>query len=180
MKKFIYLCIAILSMTFASCEKDEVGGTATQALAGEWYVTADACDANGNVIEGGEDLFGVGKFLLNTYNTADNSSDKIWINDNGNFWNFRLKLAADINNLSFSSNGAVANTALNQDGSVYDDQVTIEGGKILPKAGLTPHGTPADSIVFYVSFSDDEYPAAYGYAKYKISGIRYSGLTQDD
>ena len=35
MKKLIYLCMAILCMTFASCEKDEVGGTATQALAGE-------------------------------------------------------------------------------------------------------------------------------------------------
>ena len=41
--------MAILCMTFASCEKDEVGGTATQALAGEWYVTVDAVDANNNV-----------------------------------------------------------------------------------------------------------------------------------
>lgn len=49
MKKLIYLCMAILCMTFASCEKDEVGGTATQALAGEWYVTVDAVDANNNV-----------------------------------------------------------------------------------------------------------------------------------
>ena len=40
---------------------------------------------------------------------------------------------------------------------------------------MTPHGTPADSIVFYVSFNDDE-PGN----KYKVSGIRYSGLTQDD
>jgi hypothetical protein len=58
--------------------------------------------------------------------------------------------------------------------------VTISGGKILPKAATNPHGTAADSIVFYVSFSDDEYPDLYGYAKYKISGYRYTGLTSDD
>ena len=180
MKKLIYLCMALFCMAFASCEKDEVGGTATQALAGEWYVTADACDANGNVIEGGEDFLSVGKFLLNTYNTAANTSTEMWIDDNNNFWNFKLKIASDVNNLSFASNGATANAALNKDGSVYDCNVTIDGGKILPKAGLTPHGTSADSIVFYVSFSDDSYPAIYGYTKYKVSGIRYSGLTQDD
>lgn len=178
MKKLIYLCMAVLCMAFASCEKDEVGGTATQALAGEWYVTVDAVDANGNTVL--EDPFGMGKVLMNTYNTAANTSTEMWVNDNGNFWNFRIKVASDVNNLTFTTNGAVTNTALNNDGTIYDDHVTIEGGKVLPKAGLTPHGTPADSIVFYASFDDDEYPAAYGYAKYKISGIRYSGLTQDD
>lgn len=166
--------MAVLCMTFASCEKDEIGGTATQALAGEWYVTADAVDANGNVIEGGEDLFGVGKFLLNTYNTAANVDNQMWIDDNGNFWDFKLKITSDVKNLTFTTNGEV------QDTKDPDCKVTIEGGKILPKAGLTPHGTAADSIVFYVSFSNDDYPAQYGYAKYKVSGIRYSGLTQDD
>jgi len=63
----------------------------------------------------------------------------------------------------------------------YEDiNVTITGGKILPKAGHQKNGSPADSIVFYVSFSDDDYSAAYGYAKYKVSGIRYSGLEEND
>lgn len=181
MKKFIYLSLAVLCMAFASCGKDEVGGTATQALAGEWYVTVDAVDADGNVIEGGEDIYQIGKFLLNTYNTAANVSNEMWIDDNGNFWNFKVKIqGADVNRLTFTSNGEITNSAYNSDGTPYDDKVKIEGGKVLPKAGLTPHGTPADSIVFYVSFDDDEYPAQYGYAKYKVSGIRYTGLTQDD
>ena len=75
--------MAILCMTFASCEKDEVGGTATQALAGEWYVTVDAVDANNNVTA--VDPNGMGKFLVNTFNTAANVSDQMWISDNGNF-----------------------------------------------------------------------------------------------
>lgn len=180
MKKLIYLCMAVLCMTFASCEKDEVGGTATEALAGEWYVTADAVDANGNVIEGGEDFLGVGKFLLNTYNTAANVDNQMWIDDNGNFWNFKCRMTSDIKNLTFTTNGEAANAALNKDGSVYDCKINVEGGKVLLGMGKTVQGTATDSIVFYVSFDDDDYPAQYGYAKYKISGHRYSGLTQDD
>lgn len=182
MKKIIYLFIAVLSMTFASCSKDEVGGTATQALAGEWYVTVDAVDANGKTIEGGEDIYGLGKFLLNTYNTAENVSSQMWIDDNRNFWSFKVKMASDVNNLSFTTNGDVVNTISSEDsaGKAYNCKVNVEGGKVLPGAGLTPHGTAADSIVFYVSFDDDPNPAKYGYAKYKISGIRYTGLTQDD
>lgn len=173
MKKLIYLCMAILCMTFASCEKDEVGGTATQALAGEWYVTVDAVDANNNVTA--LDPYGMGKFLVSTFNTAANVSDQMWISDNGNFWNFKVKMTSDVQNLSFTTNGEAANAAYNKDGSLYDCKVNVEGGKVLPGQGLTPHGTPADSIVFYVSFNDDE-PGN----KYKVSGIRYSGLTQDD
>lgn len=167
MKKLIYLCLAVLSMTFASCEKDEIGGTATQVLAGEWYVTVDQADADGNVIA--PDVYGLGKFLLNTYNTAANVDNQMWLDDNGSFWNFKIKLTSDIKNLSFTTNGEV------QDTKDPDCKVTIDGGKVLPKAGLTPHGTAADSIVFYVSFSNDEPDV-----RYKVSGIRYTGLTQDD
>ena len=182
MKKLLYLCVAVLSLAFASCEKDEVGGTATQALAGEWYVTVDAVDANGNTIEGGKDFFGLGKFLLNTYNTAANESDKMWIDDNNNFWGYKVRMASDINNLTFTTGGEVTNAIASKknDGTIYYCNVNVENGKVLPGAGLTPHGTAADSIVFYVSFDDDPYPARYGYSKYKVSGIRYTGLTLDD
>ena len=50
MKKAIYLLMLVVSMVFTSCEKDEIGGTATEALAGEWYVRLDCVDANGNVV----------------------------------------------------------------------------------------------------------------------------------
>jgi hypothetical protein len=117
----------------------------------------------------------MGKFLVNTFNTAANVSDQMWISDNGNFWNFKVRMTSDVQNLSFTTNGEAANAAYNKDGSLYDCKVNVVGGKVLPGQGLTPHGTPADSIVFYVSFNDDE-PGN----KYKVSGIRYSGLTQDD
>ena len=51
MKKLIYFaCMLAGLFMMTSCEKDEIGGTATQSLAGEWYVVADAVDANGNIV----------------------------------------------------------------------------------------------------------------------------------
>ena len=179
MKKLLYLCMAVLSMTFVSCEKDEIGGTATESLAGEWYVTVDAVDEQGNTVY--EDFYGLGKVLMNTYNTSANVANQMWVDDKGNFWGFKVKAASDVQNLTFTTNGAVDNTNItSSDDGDYYCKVNIEGGKVLPKAGTTPHGTAADSIVFYVSFDDDAYPAAYGYSKYKVSGIRYTGLKQDD
>lgn len=173
MKKVIYSFIMLAAVALTSCEKDEIGGTATEALAGEWYVTADWADDNGDVVM--EDPFGAGQFIVNTYNTAANVPTEMWLDDLGNYWEFKVKIASDINALTFKTNGAVKD--------VYNDiDVTIEGGKILPGAATTPHGTPADSIVFYVSFSDDyaNYQQAYGYTKYKFSGYRYTGLASDD
>ena len=171
MKKAIYLLLMAVCAVMTSCEKEEIGGTATQALAGEWYVTADAVDKYGNVLE--EDFFGIGHFHVNTYNTAANVPNEIWVDDLGNFWEFKVKASADVNNCTFSTPDSVAN-------AYYDCKVLIEGGKILPDAATTPHGTAADSIVFYVSFNDDTYPEEFGFAKYRISGYRYTGLASDD
>lgn len=173
MKKILLFACIAAGLMLASCEKEEIGGTATQALAGEWYVTADAVDKDGKVVFTDEELFGIGQFHVNTYNTAANVANEMWVDDLGNFWEFKVKAAADVNNYTFSTPDSAAN-------AYYDCKVLIEGGKILPAAATTPHGTAADSIVFYVSFSDDDYPAAFGYAKYRISGYRYSGLASDD
>ena len=161
------LCAGV---AFTSCEKEEIGGTATESMAGDWYVTCDAVDENGDVVPGFEDLFGLGRFHILTYNTAANTGDQLYVDDLGEFWEFKVKATSNINAMTFATNGAVANEA-------YEDcDVTITGGKILPKAGRQNNGSPADSIVFYVSFSDDDDPSTI----YKISGIRYSGLEEND
>ena len=152
-----------------SCEKEEIGGTATESMAGDWYVTIGLTDGNGEVVPGAEDLLGERVHLL-TYNTAANTSNQLYVDDLGEIWEFKVKATSDINTQTFATNGAVANEA-------YEDcDVTITGGKILPRAGRQSNGSPADSIVFYVSFSDDDDPTTV----YKISGIRYSGLEEND
>ncbi|MBP5339181.1 MAG: hypothetical protein J6Z14_07755 [Prevotella sp.] len=57
--------------------------------------------------------------------------------------------------------------------------VTIEG-KILKGAGRQNNGSVTDSIVFFVTYKDDPWYPVDGYTRYKVSGIRYSGLVEND
>ena len=177
MKKVLYFAALLFCVGLTSCEKEEIGGTETEATAGDWYVTVDAADESGNVVEGFEDLFGLGRVHMITTNTAANLASEMIVSDLGNFWDFKVKVTSDQQALTFQTNTSENNNLV----ADYEDiNVTITGGKILPKAGRQNNGSPADSIVFYVSFSDDPYPAAYGYANYKVSGVRYSGLEEND
>ena len=177
MKKVLYFAALLFAITLTSCEKDEMGGTATEATAGQWYVTVDAADENGNLVEGYEDLFGIGRVIMLTYNTSSNNPSEMIVDDLGNFWQFKVKVATDQQALTFSTNTTENNNLV----ADYEDiNVQISGCKILPQAGHQNNGSPADSIVFYVSFSDDDYPEQLGYKNYRVSGIRYSGLEEND
>ena len=177
MKKVLYFATLLLCMGLTSCEKEDIGGTATESMAGEWYVTVDAADANGNVVEGLEDPFGLGKIHVLTYNASDNNPNVLIVDDLQNFWAFKVKTNCDQNTLSFATSTSDNNNLVTD----YEDiNVTITGGKIIKNGGVQNNGSKADYIEFYVSFSDDPYPAAYGYASYKVSGVRYSGLEEND
>jgi hypothetical protein len=177
MKKVLYLATLLFCAVFTSCEKEEVGSTNTEAMAGQWYVTVDAADASGNVVEGFEDLFGLGRVLMLTYNSSKNDPNEIIVDDLGNFWSFKVKVKCDQNNMSFSTTTSEANNLV----ADYEELgVTITGGKIIKGGGKQNNGSVADYIEFYVSFDDDDYPARYGYTNYKVSGVRYSGLAEND
>ena len=176
MKKVLYFAALLLTMTLTtSCEKEEVGNTATVATAGQWYVTVDAVDENGELVYADEDLFGMGQQLLVTANTAANTATEMIVDDLQNFWGYRVKVTVDPVNMTFATNTTEANN-LNGD----DINVTITGGKIVVGGGKQKNGSVTDTIEFYVNFSDDSYPAAYGYAKYHVYGVRYSGLKEND
>ena len=165
------MILFVAATLFQSCKKDEIGGTATQQTAGEWFVTADAIKADGTLVE--EDFFGIGHFLLTTYNTSENSATKMWLEDSGNFWDFKGIVNVDVNALTFSGDKVASNSG---------DEITFDvtNGKILKSAATTPSGMPADSIVLEIKFSDDTYPAKYGFDKYRISGYRYTGFVNDE
>lgn len=57
--------------------------------------------------------------------------------------------------------------------------VSIEG-KILPRGGHQNNGSIADSIVIFVTYKDDPWVPTDGYTRYKIHGVRYSGLEEND
>ena len=188
MKKIILFATALLVMV--ACSKDEIGGTATESMAGKWYVTVDAVGEDGTPINKGEDYFGLGgPVILLTYNTTANNPSEMWIDDLGQFnvgamynapypsYCIKAKVSVDQASLTFKSVDAP------NFGDGWQDldamPVTIDG-KILKGAGRQNNGSAADSIVFFVSYKNDPWYPDDGYAKYKVSGIRYSGLEEND
>ena len=157
------------AFTFASCdpETDEkAGGTAVEKMAGQWVVTVDQVDENGNVIE--KDPGNKGTFELNTYNTSTNDANKMWIEE-GTFWDVKMKVnITDYNNGKFTAD---ANAAYNIEGD-EDDQVEYLNGQVLYGQGKNLHGMPTDSICITVKFDDADG------AIFRYSGIRYSGFQE--
>lgn len=172
MKKYISMfLVALVGMfTFVSCdpETDEkAGGTAVEKMAGHWVVTVDAVDEDGNVID--ENLLGK-KIDLNTYNTAANEADKMWLDDGGNFYNVKMKVnVTDYKNGKFE---AIPNTSYNPADDTAGN-VEFLKGQVLYGQGKNLHGAPVDSICYTVKFSDDDNALIY-----RISGKRYSGFTE--
>lgn len=176
MKKVYLAILALATLTFASCEKDPIGGTATQKMAGQWYVLCQAIDEDGSVLYEDEDLFGIGQFFIHTYNTATNGVDSMFVQDmpglqDNAFWGFQVKVACDLAQDTFNVTGG--------DDLINGATVDITNGKILRGAAKTPSGMAADSIVFDVLFSDDTYAGVY-YDRLRVTGYRYTGLVNDD
>lgn len=177
MRKNIYkfLAFSLLALGFASCEKEEIGGTAVQEMAGEWYVVADAVDENGNLVE--EDIFGMGYFPIFTYNTNANLNTEMYIDDDGNFWDFKVIANVNYSQKTFSVSDAIMYYEEDEETEeVYPVHCTITNGKIVKDGTKSPAGYTSDSISFEVSFEDDPYPAAYGYDHYLFHGYRRTGL----
>lgn len=171
MKKYILMfLVALLGMfTFGSCEPEtdeKAGGTAVEKMAGLWVVTVDAVDEDGNVLS--KNLLGK-KIDLNTYNTAANDADKMWLDDAA-FYGVKMKVnITDYKNGKFE---ATPNTCYNPS----DDEagnVEFLKGQVLYGQGKNIHGAPVDSICYTVKFSDDDNALIY-----RISGKRYSGFTE--
>lgn len=173
MKNFkIYTLLFCLGLSIVSCEKDEIGGTNGERTAGEWYVTVVAVDETGNVVMEDADLFGIGHFHLDTYNTSTDDPTEMWIDDNKNFWETKGKVTVDPNALTFSGTDV--------ENQYYDSKFTVSNGKILMRAATTPSGMPADSIVFDIAFDDDTNLPIGDAVSYRITGFRYTGLVGDE
>ena len=114
---------------------------------------------------GGEAI--TGSFHLLTYNTSSNNPNEIFVDDQGNFWDFKVKAAAELNGLTFS--------AIDAQNLSYDCKVSVTNAKIVKNGGFQNNGSPADLISMDVTFSDDEDGLVY-----HLEGVRYSGLEEND
>jgi hypothetical protein len=76
---------------------------------------------------------------MKTYNSSF-GQDSIWVDDNGNFWPFKVKAKADLKALTFQTNDFIS-----YPGSRSEDTVTIRNAKVINK----------DSIYFEIEFRTD-------------------------
>lgn len=141
MKKYISMFMVALAatFTFVSCdpETDEkAGGTAVEKMAGLWDVTVDVVDEQGNV------LGTVGTININTYNTAANDADKMWLEDDA-FYGVKMKVnVTDYNNGKFEG---TPNTSYNPSNAKAGN-IEFLKGQVLYGQGKNLHGMPVDSI----------------------------------
>lgn len=168
MKKYISMFMVALAatFTFVSCdtETDEkAGGTAVEKMAGLWDVTVDVVDEQGNVLRT------VGTININTYNTAANDADKMWLEDD-EFYRVKMKVnVTDYNNGKFEG---TPNTSYNPSNAKAGN-IEFLKGQVLYGQGKNLHGMPVDSICYTVKFDDDKNACIY-----RISGTRHSGFTE--
>ncbi len=172
MKKYISMFMVALAatFTFVSCdpETDEkAGGTAVEKMAGLWDVTVDAVDDQGNVLY--EDPFGLGTININTYNTAANDADKMWL-DGAAFYGVKMKV--NITDYSAGKFEGTPNTSYDPSNAEAGN-IEFLHGQVLYGQGKNLHGMPTDSICYTVKFSDDQNALTY-----RVSGIRHSGFTE--
>ncbi len=170
MKKYFSMMAMALMVTFGftACDvetDEEAGGTNIQQMCGYWDVIWYAVDANGADV----DVWTNGTIF--TYNRADNGTSQMWIDDQQTYWAFQFLVDIDFNAKTFTA------AERNYD-AAGTGKAVLTNGKIMLGAGKNLHGMPCDSISFEISFSDDEYPAKYGFDHYRVEGLKHSGFTE--
>lgn len=168
MKKiFSILSVAVLSLfAFTACdpETDEsAGGTAVEAMAGNWDVIAEVIDMEDpeNPVNYG-DYYGVGEFTLFTYNNAANDKDKLFIYEES-FWGLQT-----LANCNLATNEISADASLNL--LAEEEEHCNISGKIIPNGCKNEHGMPNDSICIDIIY-DSEPEVMYRYTGHRHTGF---------
>ena len=204
MRKILAGIFILMVVFLASCSKmntstqpngyasTQFGNTATINMSNSWWV---------NVSLSGKGNLTVLPIFLQTYNTVQNNTDSMWVDDfqnlslayevgYGYFYqvlgdsadagdslaiygvDFKNTVAINYQALTFSTTNSV-----NYYGDTATTLVTIIGGKILPKAGHSLSGRNAvDSIYMQAIFNNAPIPTD----TFTISGVARTEFDEDD
>lgn len=156
MKNYIiYLILAVA--LFTSCDKKEdfeQVNSSVMDISGEWWMEYSAGDYHS----------GLTKLIIS--NTAADDGTEIWISDEHNFWEYKVKCPVDIDNLTFSGNEL--------ENLEYDILINIKEGKMLEGVAKSTSGLVTDSLYFEIEFGDE--PGTV----YQASGWRKTGFLEDE
>lgn len=165
------IIIALFAMVVSSCdlkEDYEIEKSKVVEAAGQWFVLY-------NHETFGEDPFGAGFTSLKTFNTSADDGTEIWLTDEGNFWDYKVKIPIDINNLTFGGEDTLTNAVTD-----YDIKVIVRNGKIIKNASVQPSGATTDSIYFEIWFEDLQDATEIPNDKLLVSGFRRTGFLEDE
>jgi len=157
MKKYLILIFVVFSTIFSSCDKKaeyiEVDSQVVNA-AGEWWIKFSKTG------------YETGYLKVLTFNTAADVATEMWIADNGNWKNVKVKCPVNISDLTFAGTNLVnATTSMT---------VTVKNGKIVKDGGLSTSGNVTDKISFDIELSSE--PGV----TYKAEGTRKTGFVEDE
>lgn len=166
------LVAVLVATSFASCDEvgdTDPGGTAVEAMAGDWYVQTLV---DGEVV--------VDYVLLSTYNTAANDGKQMWMEDYGKIWDFKFKAPVNIGALTFSGDNLPSSVVHDLTSTpnvieTYDMNVTVTEGKVTKNGATTTGGHTVDGISFKAKFSDDPDGITY-----EIKGYKRTGFIEDE
>jgi len=171
MKK-IFLLALFAGAVLASCEKEEIGGTATMPLSGEWICTSYYSDTVSADVINWKFFYGYSEVY--TFNTAENIPSEMWINDEG-FWFTQCKVNCSVDDMTFGSKDSIF------DDVIYGTRAKIWGGKITPGGAIAPgSGSKVDKIEYYAQFEDDIAGGGPFSTTYYLVGYRRTGFESDE
>jgi hypothetical protein len=180
MKKYILTFVFLSTLLLSSCDfldgldkypEVKIEYASTYPISGEYWAEF-SYEAYG-------DLFGAGLVNTNIYNTAADDGKEVWITDRGNYWDFKVKCAVNMDNLTFGS----PDTMIDEQWGI---KVVIRNGKLMEGASVQPSGVAVDSIYYEIWLEDlGPYLTSVGYPvaadEYMMcSGFRRTGFLEDE
>lgn len=169
MKKINYIfSILFVLLIIQSCDKkdDFVNeNSETVDVAGDWFVKHFHSDISAN------------PEYINamTFNTSSDVPDSIWLTDDGNFWDYKVKIPCNVADLTFGGSDTAINSV-----SGYPIKVVVRNGKIMKSVSKQPSGFVADSIYYEIWFEDLEDASGIANDTIIVSGFRRTGFVEDE
>ncbi len=148
----IYIAALLFGcILFSSCEKEEIGGTAAEKIAGEWVV-------NYYLLENNQLVNYYGPYTIDTYNTSL-SIDSIWIQ---NIYDEGIKVKSK--KLSETTFGVSEGIDVDKH---FDGTIGISEAQVINN----------DSIIYHVVLTNSD---GTNKDDYYAAGHRYTGFRADD
>jgi hypothetical protein len=176
--KLIAILIIAAAFSLGGCRKLPVPGkTATVNMSNGYWVTAYS-SVNGLVSVTPANSGMYNHIFINTYNTTDNTTDSIWVDDmdalgnlnsNNAGYDFKVTAPANYTALTFNSSGYLGNWSDNNTTSAQ-----IVKGVIFPKGGKSPTGVATDSIYIQVVFQNNTADTL------TVLGVAFTGYPGDN